>query len=201
MQPTVDGHIDPLEYANGIKISGIPFDSATGSYILPQPAHVQFTRQQCRHVDASLCRGGTLFIGLQLHSATREQGQERGHLDLLFDTRHALGEVERGCSRQGGVAWPDSDDRKFTISYESEAGQEGLTLALAQYQGNCRNGWRKTPASTKKGKVPRLIPWLSTSLSGFPDIRVMRRLLRILVARTARSCPFRCGNWLAVEAS
>ena len=39
----------------------------------------------------------------------------------------------------------------------------------------------------KGGRSRGLIPWLSNSLSGFPDIRMMWRPLRIVLARTARS--------------
>ncbi len=158
VQPALDGVVDPLEYANGIKI-GINDFSATGfdgELFLALSDNVDFGDQEvCYQLASNLeCEGSTLFVGLTQHAQSDELGGESGVAVLYLDV-HRQDSIENNpCDPNvigpaGSANLPGYADRRILLRYNSPQPPFGrtdrvpLSVTPLQFAGDCAGGWNR----------------------------------------------------------
>lgn len=146
LQPLPDATLDELEYANGIKLDLNDFSNTVpngnGRLYLTLSENGAFGAK-CDKPDGSPCVGGTLFLGLQVHSLTPEIGSERGTVTIFLDAARQKTLDSQSCTDNNGnpIRTPGHEDRKIEIQYTSIANQPVPALKVKELKGNCQ-GWQ-----------------------------------------------------------
>ena len=191
LQPLVDGTIDEVEYANGIKIDLNDFtDTApngNGRLYAAMAGNFAFTGRACLKPDGTGCNGSTLFLGLQVHAGDDVIGNENGTVVIYLDASRQKSLDLQSCKDASNFPTrrPAAEDRKIVISYTSALNQAQPTLSLREYKGNCQ-GWVDI---TPPGSDPMLEAWnysvKAVETAGHPNVLTFE----IAITAQPRSAP------------
>lgn len=151
-QPTVDGQVHPLEYADGrtfplqdyrsgrdngqlyVAVSDLPVYASDECNVAPAPG--------ADYVQTRPCVAETLFLGLHVPRPRDADGNllpARGSLTVYLD-------VARGASLDPAASAalkPRSEDRSITVTFDTGAN----TLSVIHAIGNGAGGWAPLPAA------------------------------------------------------
>ncbi|NTX16117.1 hypothetical protein HUA76_35640 [Myxococcus sp. CA056] len=147
-QPTVDGWVPPMEYADGKKfplqdyVNGGP----NGELYLFVSDNAEYTSDECNFgvpnaggipsVQTNPCHSQTLFIGMRLPRPKDANGNfldASGIIDVWLDAQR-----DATINQVAGANMPRSEDRHLQLRYST--GPNGNTT-LSQRMGNNANGW------------------------------------------------------------
>lgn len=152
-QPTVDGQVHPLEYADGrtfllqdygsggdngqlyVAVSDRPVYASDECNVTPAP--------DADYVQTRPCVAETLFLGLHVPRPRDAAGNllpAKGSLTVYLD-------VARGASLDPAATAalkPRSEDRRITVLFDTEANTLSVTHAI----GNGAGGWAPLPQAT-----------------------------------------------------
>ncbi len=152
LQPLADGNLDPLEYANGIKVDLNDFSASVPKgngrlFVGLSDNTAGFTSLNCKKPDGHGCLGGTLFLGLDVHAQSSMIGDEAGSVVVFLDARRQKTLDNQSCvdSNNQPTRKPASDDRKILVSYTASRGQATPTLTVREFKGNCFEWVEITP--------------------------------------------------------
>jgi hypothetical protein len=161
LQPLADGDVQPLEYANGIKVDLNDFGNAVPNgngrlFAGLSDNTAGFTSLNCQKPDGHGCIGGTLFLGLEVHAQSPLLGDENGSVTVYLDAQRQKTLDDQSCFESGHpTTKPAPEDRKVVLGYTAVRGQETPSLTVREYKGNCR-GWVEI---TPPGLDPALEAW------------------------------------------
>jgi len=166
IQPTVDGFVPPMEYADGhqFPLQDYAHGGPNGTLFLAVSDVPAYTPEICNSdppnsvsvpwLQTNPCQAETLFVGLRLARAKDSQGNfldASGQVEIWLDAKRA--NTLKGVP---GSAHPQSEDQKLVLAYNT--GPNGITT-IRQYVGNGQgwtvpNGLFATWPVTQKVTVP-----------------------------------------------
>ncbi|AKF85586.1 hypothetical protein MFUL124B02_13775 [Myxococcus fulvus 124B02] len=163
-QPTTDGWVAPMEYADGKKfplqdyVNGGP----NGELYLLVSDNAEYTSEECNFgmpeaggipsVQTNPCLSQTLFIGMRLPRPKDANGnvlEASGLIDVWLDAQR-----DATISSVPGASGPRSEDRHLRLRYST--GPNG-NITLSQRMGNNANGWVALSAPNQAWSTTALV--------------------------------------------
>ncbi|GMU06142.1 hypothetical protein [Corallococcus caeni] len=148
VQPTADGVVAPLEYADGKKFPLQDFVNGgpNGDLFLYVSDNASYTADECNvGKPQNPCHAQSLFIGMRLPRPRNASGNLVG----LEGTVNVWLDAKRGETLQQvpGAAVPRGEDRRITLSYSTVKGYANLVQSKGDPSGT--NGWIALAAPTE----------------------------------------------------
>ncbi|WP_147442045.1 hypothetical protein [Corallococcus exercitus] len=155
VQPTADGVVVPLEYADGKKFPLQDFVNGgpNGDLFLSVSDNASYTADECNvGKPQNPCHSQSLFIGMRLPRPRNASGNFVG----LEGTVNVWLDAKRNETLQQvpGAYVPRGEDRRITLSYSTVKGYQDIVQSKGDFPGGT-NGW--SPLATPSEAWPTTV--------------------------------------------